>query len=959
MIGQTILHFRIIEKLGDGGMGVVYKAEDTRLGRQVALKFLHEDMADNSHALERFKREAKAASVLNHPNICTIYDVGEMSGHYFIAMELLDGRSLKDVIQEGPLPQGQLLDLGIDISDALEAAHARGIIHRDIKPANIFVIKRGQAKVLDFGVAKLASIPGLADTTVSADRGDNPNHALTHPDDLVGTFAYMSPEQIRGEELDTRTDLFSLGAVLYEMATAQPAFAGKTVGVVVGAILNRNPVAASQVNPHVLSELEAIICKAFEKDPNLRYQHASELRADLQRLKRDSDSSREAGDVQLVDATNTAQASVAVSTTSKHSPLWRILVPVTVIVAVIALGTYAYFKKRPVMLTEKDTIVLADFNNKTGDSTFDDTMGQALSVSLRQSPYLNVLSDAKEEALLGMMAKRPEKQDAPKFILELCQRANSKAYIQGSIATIGSQYVIDLTAVNCATGDVLAQEQIVAKEKEEVLDALGKSASKLRAELGESLPSVQKFDAPLSQETTPSLAALKAFSLGLKTEREKGSLAALKFYERAVELDPNFVSAIESVGIGYSNRGQVDRANEYLTRAFQQRDRASEREKLHIAAMYYLIGKGDLDKAAEALQEWEKSYPLDDTPPGNLGLLYTETGQWQLAMEATQRSLQLDPDSVISYENLAQTFLALERYDDARKVLEDAKVRKLDDVGLHFNRYGLAFLQSDSKVMEEQVAWFADKPEFANMILALEQETQASTGHLQKARDLTRRAVDSAMRSDNTESAAIWALEGAYRDEIFGEKNTREQAVAAMKLAPQSSEAEEFAALVLAGSGDSNRAESLVRDLVKRFPSRTILRSYWLPTIRARIALAKKPQEAIQALEAAELVELGAPLSTQGPPCLYPVYVRGEAFLSARHGTEAAIEFQKLIDHPGITWGCATRSLSHVGLARAHALNGDRAKARAAYQDFLILWKDADPDIPILQQAKAEYANLQ
>jgi tetratricopeptide (TPR) repeat protein len=611
-------------------------------------------------------------------------------------------------------------------------------------------------------------------------------------------------------------------------------------------------------------------------------------------------------------------------------------------------------------LTEKDTIVLADFTNTTSDSVFDDTMKQALSVSLQQSPYLNVLSDDKVAGTLRMMTQPPNTRLTPDVARELCQRANSKAYIGGSIANIGNQYVIGLKAVNCLSGDVLAQEQATAAGKEKVLDALGEAATRLRAQLGESLASVQRFDAPLQQETTASLEALKAYSLGLKAETEKGPTAALPFHQRAIELDPNFASAIDGVGTMYSNLGQSDRGNEYITRAFNLRDRASEREKLHITSYYYVLVTGELDKAAETYREWEESYPRDYLPPINFGFLYAIEGRYEPAVEQTQKGLRLNPDNVIGYDNLVQYSLALNRFDDTRKTYDEAMGRKLDDDVLHLVRYGIAFLESDAKVMSEQAAWFADRPEVQNEMLALEAETEGYAGHLNKARELTRRALDSALRADNKAGASIWELEGAFREEIFGESDAREQATAAMNVAPKSPEAQEFGALVLAGSGDIKRAESLMQELQKRFPFHTMVQSYWLPTTRAQIALVnQQPQQAIDILQAALPVELGESLSTQGPPCLYPVYVRGEAYLAARQGSAAAAEFQKLIDHRGITWSCTTGALARLGLGRAYALSGDAAKAKAAYQDFFALWKDADPDIPVLKQAKAEYAKLQ
>jgi tetratricopeptide (TPR) repeat protein len=650
--------------------------------------------------------------------------------------------------------------------------------------------------------------------------------------------------------------------------------------------------------------------------------------------------------------------------------LWKILIPAALMIAVLAAAAYFYYGHRTPRLTEKDTIIVGDFANTTGDSVFDDTLKQALSVSLRQSPYLNVLSDDKVALTLRMMTQPGNTRLTPDVARDLCQRANSKAYIGGSIANIGNQHVIGLKAVNCLSGDVVSQEQGTAAGKEKVLDALGEAATRLRSQLGESLASVQRFDAPLGQETTSSLEALKAYSLGYKADREKGPVAALPFFQRAIELDPNFASAIEGVGIMYSSLGQSDRANDYLTKAFNLRERASEREKLHITSIYYMNVTGELDKAVETYREWEGSYPRDDRAPGNLGVLYGKEGRYESAVEQTRRALLLNPDNVIEYENLLQFSLALNRFDESRKAYDDAMARKLDDDTLHLVRYGIAFLESDAKVMSEQAAWFTDRPEVRDEMLALDAETEAYAGHLNKARELTRRAVHSALRADNKAAASIWELQGAFREQIFGESDARQQATAALNTAPQNPETQAFGALVLAGSGDTKRAEILLQDLQKRFPYHSVLQSNWSPTARAQIALAnQQPQQAIDQLQAALSVELGASLSVQGPTCLYPIYVRAEAYLAAGQGSAAAAEFQKIIDHRGITWSCETGALARLGLARANALqsrtsqgaDADAARTRALthYKDFFTLWKDADPDIPILKQAKAEYAKLQ
>jgi eukaryotic-like serine/threonine-protein kinase len=942
MIGQTISHYRIVEKLGGGGMGVVYKAEDFSLGRFVALKFLPDDLAQVPQALERFRREARAASALNHPHICTIYEIGEQDNQTFIAMEFMEGATLKHRIARKPLALDEVLEWATEIADALGAAHSKGIVHRDIKPANIFVTDHRRIKILDFGLAK-SMAPGA--TNLSAMPTSVDSERLTQTGAMMGTVVYMSPEQVRGEELDARTDLFSFGVVLYEMVTGTVPFRGESMGLVVEAILNRTPVAPVRLNPDTPAKLEEIINKALEKDRRLRYQNAADLRADLQRLKRDS---------------------VTPDTTQVESKpkatRWWMVAGVAMLLLGIAAASRMFFARKAHALTNRDTVVLADFTNTTGDPVFDGTLRQGMMVQLEQSPFLSLVSDERIQKTLTLMGQPAGSRLTPELGREVCQRTGSAAVLDGSVASLGTQYVLGLRAVNCSTGESIDAEQVQAAHKEDVLNALSQVASSLRGRLGESLATVKQYDTPLIEAATPSLEALKAYSAARKVHFSSDSATSQPLYNRAIEIDPNFAMAYAMLGHTYGEQGESDLSAEYLGKAYALRDHASEAEKFFITVSYDIRTTGNLEETRRATEAWAQTYPRDAEAPGFLGsLVYPVFGEFEKAIEANKRAIELDPDFSFPYFNLAYDYIYFLRLTEAENTLLRASERKLKTGDSWAGLYQIAFLKGDEAGMERATAAGQAESGLDSGTPYFKAFTLAYHGRLQQARAMSQSGLDSAQQSGQQEKGAGFEAGAALREAFFqNAPEAKRSAAAALELS-KDREVEYGAAFALALAGDSSTSRTLVDDMERRFAQDTCVRSIYLPEVRALIALNyNDPDKAIELLKVAAPFELGMPRSSfhfiYG--VLYPAYVRGEAYLALHRGTQAAVEFQKILDHPGLVLNDPVGALARLQIGRAYAMSGDNSKAKTAYQNFRTLWKDADPDIPILRQAQAEYMKL-
>ena len=982
---ENIGRYRILEKLGAGGMGEVYLAEDTQLGRKIALKLLAEELTQNRDRLNRFDQEAYAASALNHPNILTIYEMGDEAGRHFIATEFVDGETLRHRLGGPPMDLSEVLHVGIQIAGALEEAHVAGIIHRDIKPENVMIRRSGHVKVLDFGLAKLVEKAAGEDTDTEA-----VTRALVQTDAgmVLGTSQYMSPEQARGKPIDSRTDIWSLGVVLYEMATGRPPFHGETKTYVIVAIARNEPPPIARFAPNAPAEFEWIVMKALRKDVDERYQTIKELESDLKKLKQriefQTEFERSMGPerysaafsgtaetevhgsmpplaaqtaatpalstsgIARVAQTRASSAEYVVSEIKRHRKGFAVATLVVLFVAA-AIVYFSVIRKKNV-LTEKDTILIADFTNTTGDPVFDDTLKQALAVQLAQSPFLNIFSEDRVREQLKFMSVSTDSHITREIGKAICARQSIKAMLLGSISSVGAHYVVLLDAVNSQTGDMIASEQFEVDGKEQVLKSLGPAAARLREKLGESLGTIKAFDAPIENVTTSSLEALRQYSFGMKAHSNADYAHAIPFYQAAIQIDPNFAIAHARLAYCYNNQRQLEASRAEFIKAYELRDRVSERERFIITASYHGGVTGQWDEQIKELEKWKVTYPRDWDPLNQLSNRYTTVGPFELALAEGNKAIELNQNDARAYVNVGVAFIELNRFDEARTVLLRAQQIRPEGLNMHARLYQLGFLQNDSTLMKAQIDWANANRNVENALI-WQAQIAAFQGQLTESDQLTDRAIQMFRRPDTKETLSQWMLAEASRNASFSNCGRTLQLVKqALDLSREQMNLVS-AANVSARCGQAAPAQTLVDELTKSFPLDSLLNASWLPIIRAQTELTKgNAAQAIQFLESTRRYEAFGDF--------WPQYLRGEAYLKLNSGGQAAAEFKTILAHRGWYPTSPLYPLAQLGLARAEAASGDKAAARIAYQDLFTLWKDADANLPTLVAARAEYEKV-
>ncbi len=907
----TISHYKILSGLGKGGMGEVYLAQDTKLDRKVAIKFLNEEFSKDADKLNRFVQEAKAASALNHPNILTVYEIGETDDTHYIATEFIEGKTLRGEMKNGSCSLEEKLKIAIQISEALSAAHTVGIIHRDIKPENIMVRTDGYVKILDFGLAKLIE-KRFSDSNSEA---ETQNLIKTDPGMIMGTPRYLSPEQARGRDIDARSDIFSFGIVLFEMFTGSAPFEGESVMDTIASILNSEPVSFSEISPNVSNELEHICKNALRKDPDNRYQSVQELLTDLKNF-RDGNVAKVASEEETLQIEKTAVREAEDSAPN----------------------------------IEKDTLLLTDFTNLTGDGVFDKTLKLALGISLAQSPSIDIFADTRTQNTMRLMGHSPDDAIDAEFGREICRREGLKVYITGTIASLGAVYMITLEAVNAKTQGIIGRQLEQADSKEKVLEALGKAATGIREKLGESLSSIEKFDVPLIKATTPSLEALKVFTLGVQQHISGKPLEALPYLRKSVEIDPEFAYAYGALAVMYQMLQQPKLAAENAEKAYHLRERTSELEKLRISYFYHSMVTGDMDKAIEELKLYKDTYPRDERPCINLCYLYSVIGQFEKALEAAEESVRLNPNHIVGQGNLIDTLIFLNRFDEARKLYEDIVRQGMDkETVVRSLLFKIAFVEEDEQTMSELInTTTKEKDEY--VALNWQAEVSAFRGRIDKSNEFCGRSFKLAKTAGATEPAAQYLAEQSLRIAILNQpelsdemKNDLDaQTHESLKLAKNQMIFSK-AALTFAFVKSEPEARRLIDEMEYQYPKDFVVKQIWKPCVEAVINLQNgKAERAIEELASIERFEAAAEF--------FPQFIRGLSYLELDKRENAIKEFQKILDHRGEAPLSLLYPLAQLGKASA-------SRNKIDYQRLFEMWQDADTDIPILVEAKKSFSN--